>query len=180
MFPPKAIPMQFVKQNMPSGWDLTQTHASMPFLFNSQPFFELLLITIVTKTLECVSTWEALFSPQFKDYFLPHVVCVLWCSSFSFLFSHFLPYLFLTFFFLCLSYFPAVSFILDLESLVKSWLSRMQGRVGSLSVSHFAEMSQSFFFFFLAFHVHLPAFQRGLYYFSACWYQLNQANSRLF
>lgn len=120
----------------------------MLLLFNSQSFIKLLLIITVAAATGFYCTCEVLFSLQLKYYFLPQVICRLWYSSLIIILMFSSLLLFLTFFFLSFLL-PVVSFTSALGiNAVKSWLSRMQGRVGSLSVLSYAVLSRVFYFIF--------------------------------
>ena len=112
------------------------------------PFVKLLLIITVAKTLEFTTLVRYYFHFSSKIIFCLMLLIYYGIAHLVFILTFSSLFLFLTFS-SCLSYFPAVSFILALGiNAVKSWLSRMQGRVGSLSVSHFNEMSRVLLFAF--------------------------------
>lgn len=119
----------------------------MLFLFISNTFIKLLLITTEVTDLGFITLVRYYFHFSSKVIFCLMLFICYGIGPLLFTFSSL--FLFLTFFFFpsCLCYFPAVSFLLTLGiNAVKWWLSRMQGRVASLSVWHFAEMSRALFF----------------------------------
>ena len=122
-------------------------------------------------------TWEALFSPWFNDYFLPHVVCVLWCSSFSF-YSHIffltsVPNFFLPVFLTFLLY-PSFSILESMQS--SHGCPECKVELVLFQCRTLLKCLEFFFFFFFAFRVHLPA----VIIFIFLYVGINCANSRLF
>lgn len=99
-FLPKAIPMQFVKQNMPSRWDLSKHTLVCHSYSIPSPFFKLPLVTIVTKTLECITLVKHYFHLSSKIIFSLMLFVYYGIAPLVFILTFSSLLLFLTLFFL--------------------------------------------------------------------------------